>query len=145
MALPATLDGPYLYIKVGDGATPTEAFAHPCLINEERGVSFTSQGNDVYTPDCSDPLLPAIREHIITAVQMAVTGAGKLDTAALSAYLAWWKAGTSKNVQVWFGTLGYVQAAMKLTTFDHSGARGDKVAANVALESTGAIGDWTAA
>lgn len=144
MATPSTLAGQHLYIKIADSNSPG-TWAHPCLINAERGLSLTSQANDVYIPDCDDPDIPAIREHIKTAVEAAVNGAGILDTAALATWLPWHKSDDTKLVQVWFGTVGYIQMAMKLDAFEVTGDRGGKVQVNVSLMSHGEIGDYTAA
>ncbi|MGE0845840.1 MAG: hypothetical protein AB7L41_06190 [Flavobacteriaceae bacterium] len=142
MATPSTLDGQKLYIKV-ETSEGSGVFNHPCLINAARGLELTSQGNDVYIIDCDDPDAPAIREHLKTGVEASVTGEGQLDLAALPAYTAWWKADLAKSVQVWFGTIGYIEMNMKLTAFSTPAERGDKVQCSLSLVSHGAIGDYT--
>ena len=44
------VSGSKLLVQIGDGATPTEAFAHDCLINTQRGIQFSSETNEWGTP-----------------------------------------------------------------------------------------------
>lgn len=143
MALPTTLEGTQLYLKIGDGAT-SEAFAHPCLINSERGIAFRSSTNDIIVPDCSTPEDPAWRKLIKDALSVGLTGAGILDAveATMTLYTAWWKGDATKNVQVWLGTIGYWQGAFKLTEWEVTGARNDLVQVSITLESDGIVADF---
>lgn len=145
MAQPATLKGTQLYIKIGDGASP-EVFTHPCLINSDRGVVFRSNTNDVIVPDCEEPDDPAWRELVKDVLSAGVTGSGILDNvlATIQAYTTWWKSDTGKNVQIWLGTIGYWQASFKLTEWNPSGARGEKIVSTITLESDGVVSDFTA-
>lgn len=137
--------GTQLYIKVGNGATPTETFTHPCLINGNRGVQFQSSTNDIVIPDCDNPDDPAFVEVLKDALSMMVDGAGKLDRAAVSSYTDWWKSKDTKNVQVWLGTHGYWQAAMHLANFAITGARNEYCEATVQLKSSGTVSGYTTA
>lgn len=142
MTAVATILGTGVQIRVGDGASP-EVFTHPCLINAERAVRFQSQTNEEYIPDCDNPDLPAIKETYKTAVYASVSGSGKLNSTDLSAYLAWWNSDDAKNVRVYFGAVGYVQMAMKLTEFEVTGNRGGRAECNITLECHGAVGAFT--
>lgn len=144
MALPTTIRGTQVYLKVGDGASP-EVFAQPCLINSERGIAFRSSTNDVVVPDCSNPDDPAWRQLVKDALSVGLTGAGVLDNVLLTiqAYTTWWKGDTGKNVQIWLGTVGYWEGSFKLTEFEITGERGNKAQVSITLESDGEISDFT--
>ena len=144
MAPPATLKGTQLYIKVGDGASP-EVFSHPCLINAERGIVFRSNTSDIVVPDCANPDDPAWRELVKDALSVGITGAGILDNvlATIQAYTTWMKSDTSKNIQVWLGTLGYWSGAFKLTEWNITGERSNKITSTLTLESDGEVSDFT--
>lgn len=145
MAQPTTIKGTQLYIKIGDGASP-EVFTHPCLINSERGVTFRSNTSDIVVPDCENPEDPAFRELVKDALSMGVTGAGILDNllTTIQTYTTWWKSDDAKNVQVWLGTVGYWQVAMKLTEFEVTGERNNKAQVAITLESDGVVADFVA-
>lgn len=136
--------GTQLYIKVGNGASPTETFTHPCLINTKRGIKFQSSTNKIVMPDCDNPDDPAWTEAIKDALSAMIDGAGKLDRAAVASYDAWFRSKDTKNVQVWLGTVGYWQGAFHLTNWEISGDRNDYCDATVSLESSGALSAWTA-
>ncbi|EJW12734.1 hypothetical protein A33M_1704 [Rhodovulum sp. PH10] len=146
MAKPTTIRGTQVYIKIGDGADP-EVFAHPCLINSDRGVTFRSNTNDIVVPDCDSPDDPAWRELVKDALSVGLTGAGVLDNDAttLATYTEWWKADAGKSVQVWLGTLGYWSGSFKLTEWEVTGGRSDKAQVSITLESDGEISDFTTA
>lgn len=145
MGLPTTLKGTQLYIKIGDGASP-ETFTHPCLINAERGFVLRSTTNDIVVPDCTNPDDPAWRQLVKDALSAGVTGAGILDNVLLTiqSYTTWWKQDVAKNVQVWLGTVGYWEVALKLTEWEITGERGNKITSNLTLESDGEVSDFTA-
>jgi hypothetical protein len=144
MALPTTLKGTQLYIKIGDGASP-EVFLHPCLINSERGVTFTSTTNDIIVPDCSNPDDPAWRQVVKDVLSVNITGAGILDTVlgTIQTYTTWWKTDTTKKIQVWLGTIGYWEFDAKLTEWELGGERGNKVTNTLTIASDGAVSDFT--
>lgn len=145
MAPPTTLKGTQLYIKIGDGASP-EVFAHPCLINAERGVTFRSNTNDIIVPDCSNPDDPAWRELVKDALSVGVTGSGILDNvlATIQSYDTWYRSDDGKNVQIWLGTIGYWQGSFKLTEWNPSGDRNAKITSTITLESDGEVAAFTA-
>lgn len=139
------LRGTQLYIKVGDGATP-EVFAHPCLINTQRGISFTSSTNKVIVPDCDNPDDPAWSEAIKDGLAATINGSGVLDNkaATITFYDAWFRATASRNVQVWLGTMGYWSGAFHLTGWEVTGDRNNNAEAKLTLESDGPIATFVA-
>jgi predicted secreted protein len=145
MTQPTTLKGTQLFIKIGDGGDP-ESFAHHCLINADRGITFRSNTNDVVVPDCDNPDDPAWRELVKDALSVGVTGAGTLDNklTTIQTYTTWVTSDDAKNLQVWLGTVGYWSGAFKLTEFAITGARGNKAQVSLTLESDGVVSDFTA-
>lgn len=146
MAVPTTIRGTQVYIKIGDDASP-EVFTHPCLINSNRGVTMRSSTNDIIVPDCDNPEDPAFRELVKDALSLGVTGAGVLDNvlATIQSYTNWWKSDDSKQVQVWLGAVGYWQCAMKLTEWAVTGERNNKAQVTLTMESDGVVSDFTSA
>ena len=144
MATPATRTGTKLYLKIVDGGSP-EVFSHPCLINAERGVAFRSSTNDVVVPDCTNPDDPAWRELVKDALNVGLNGAGIMDNTVenYQAYTEWWKLDEARNVQIWVDTLGYWSGAFKLTEWEITGNRGEKINASITLESDGIVSDFT--
>lgn len=145
MVTPTTLTGTQLYIKIGNGASP-EVFAHPCLINAERGITFRSNSNDIIVPDCTNPDDPAWRQIVKDALSAGVTGAGILDNvlATIQSYTTWWKGDTAKNIQVWLGTIGYWEFPAKLTEWQITGERNNKIMTTLSIESDDIVSDFTA-
>lgn len=145
MSVPANkMKGTHLYIKIGDGATP-ESFSHPCLINAKRGVKFQSSTQKDVVPDCANPDDPAWESVFTDGLNIAVDGAGKLDTGSIATYDAWWRGGVTKNVQIWLDGIGYWSAAMKLTTWAIDGDRNKYAEVTLTLASDGPCGAYTGA
>lgn len=138
MAKPTTLPGSQLYIKIGDGASP-EVFAHPCLINAERGIQFSSQGSDEIVPDCATPENPAWMEHTKDGLQATITGSGKLNTSDIEDFDEWFRSKDPKNVQVWAGALGHWVGSFHLTEWSVTGNRGTKAECSITLKSDGVV------
>lgn len=145
MALPTTIRGTQLYIKIGNGGAP-EVFTHPCLISAERGINFRSSSNDIEVPDCTNPEDPAWRELVKGGLSVGLSGEGILDNvlATIQFYTNWWKADTGKNVQIWLGTVGYWSGSFKLTEWAINGTRGQKATVSISLESDGIVAGFSA-
>jgi len=147
MAQVKTMVGEKLLILIGDGATPTEAFAHDCLINADRGVEFSAETTDVVVPDCDSPSNPAWKELFKDGIQIKVSGGGVLHTASLEAWFNWMIADTSKNVRIKFDVTGamgggYIAVPMKLTGLTIQGARKNNSTVDITLMSHG-VATWT--
>lgn len=91
-----------ILIKVGDGASP-EVFAHPCMINLTRDISFSHNYQEDEIPDCDTPSNPHSIKRQIRSIDLTVTGNGKIDAAGIDTYLDWAHDGTQKNVQIQIG------------------------------------------
>lgn len=141
-----TLAGEKILIQVGDGASP-EVFAHPCMINADRGISISADVNDINVIDCDDPSLPGWKEIFKDGMSMEVSGAGVLHSTSIEEYLAWAAADTAKNVRVNFNTTGalgggYFAVPMKLVQFNIAGTRKQNSTVDLTLRSHGTPA-WT--
>jgi hypothetical protein len=139
-----TVRGSQLFIKVGDGASP-EVFAHPCLINTQRGIQFQSQANKTIVPDCDNPDDPAWT--LVTKDQLGATinGSGTLNVADVEDYDAWFRSADPKNVEVWLGTKGHWAGSFHCTNFNVTGDRGSFAQVTITLESEGVVAAFVAA
>lgn len=145
MAQPATITGTQLLIKIGDGASP-EVFTHPCLINAERGIVFSSDANSEVVPDCDNPDDPGWKLVTKDGMQATITGAGKLDTASVATFDAWFRVDTTKTIRIQIGSdtpVGTWEGEFKLTEWSITGERGTRASANVTLVSDGEVGVFT--
>lgn len=130
MALAKTLKFGQQLMLLGNGATPTEAFAAPCGF-EQLGMTVNIETSTTNVPDCASPDLPSWLQSDEVSKQMVLSGSGVLDTDALQTWRGWVSAGGQRNVR-WFteGTGvnggGYYQAPGILTTYEESGQRGQR-------------------
>lgn len=144
MAPPKTMSGRQLLVQIGDGESP-EVFAHDCLINTERGVAFASETNREMIPDCDDPDAPGWSEVTVTGQSATIAGAGRLHTASVKEWFAWFTSGAAKNVRVLLGGVslanggGHWAGAYKLTAFEVTGPETGRAAVSVTLESHGVV------
>lgn len=84
-------------IKMGDGATPTEAFVTICGI-ENVQVNETANTSDRFRRDCAKPGKPAVRRVKTTGTQVDISGSGGVDKAQIATTRA--ALGISKNYKV---------------------------------------------
>lgn len=76
-------------ISLGDGATPTEAFAHPCGANA-RSVTFTNNLGEEVTLDCSDPVgQPAAIQRWMESQDTSLTISGRVARESWDTWRAW--------------------------------------------------------
>lgn len=148
MAQVKTMTGEQLLVQIGDGATPTEAFAHDCLINTERGISWSASTVDTPVPDCDDPGAPAWITRDKSDVSGTVSGSGLLHTSSIEAWFDWIKSEDAKNCRILTNGVtganggGYWSGAFHLTEFAITGNRKELVTVSVTLALTGAA-TWT--
>lgn len=140
MAEVDVFNGSKILIRIGDGATPTEAFAHPCLINSSRSVQESATTVDSVVPDCADPDAPAWTQREKDALSVTITGEGLVNKADVAAYQAWLRQAANKNVQYTVDdNTTNMQGAFHLTEFQVSGERKEKAQVSITLVSDGAV------
>lgn len=89
-----------LLILLGNGATPTEAFAWPCGANA-RNVTFTNNLGEEVLLDCADPLDGgAWVQRWLESQDTQLTISGRLAKEHLATWRAWADGGTRKNVRI---------------------------------------------
>lgn len=149
MAAVPRVTGSKLLVQIGNGATPTEIFAHDCLINTARGIKFTTETNEEIMPDCTAPDSPSWKAVSKDGVMATISGAGKLNATSVSAFYAYLTGQNSKNVRVMINLTGangggYWQGAFHLTEFEaRAGGNKETVECQISLVSDGAV-TWTA-
>ena len=142
MAAVDVINGEKILIQIGDGET-VETFAHPCLINTERGIQFSSSTTQEVVPDCGDPTLPAWVSTEVDGLNATISGSGMLDVASIEEFYAWFESGANKNVKVKVDKTGgrTWTGAYKLTEFGVTGTRKSKATCSITLVSDGAVTD----
>jgi len=137
-----TMKGTQLRIMIESQETPG-SFVHPCLINTQRGIQWTSTGNDEEIPFCDDPDAMAWTQHTKTGASGTITGAGKLNVDDVGDFFDWFNSDDARNVKIDVGSIGRWDGQWKLTDFQITGDRGQVAEANVTLKSHGPQ-VWTA-
>lgn len=135
--------GVKLAVLVGDGEDP-EGFAPLCTINAERGVSFDGTFRDEVIPDCADPDLMGWVSREAESLSMTVTGGGMNAKEDNSLLWTWWSSGEAKRVRIELQDAVAAneiawEGMFRLTQFDITGNRGEKVASTMSLSSDGAV------
>lgn len=143
MAAPTTVRGSQLLIKIGDGGSP-EAFAHPCTINADRGISFDAEMGENNIPDCDDPEAPAWVGREKRTKSATINGAGILSAADQDIFFDWFDSENGKNVKVYTDIAGasggrVYTGLFHCSKFEITGNRGEKALCNITLVSDGAV------
>ncbi len=147
MTAAKTLRGKNLFIKVSDGAG-TPVFAHPCLINAQRGIVFSSSTNSIRVPDCTDPELISWISREKTEIGATINGAGVLHTPDTEFYFNWVKSPDPIAVRVELNGVtganggGYFAGDFHCTNFEVTGDVGQLTTCSIGLENDGAV-TWT--
>lgn len=145
MADAKTLEGHKLLIKISDGATPTPAFVHPCLINAARGIQFSSSSNEQRIPDCTDPTLIGWVKINKVSLSAKINGSGVLNTPDNDVFFTWFNSNDAKAVRVeMVGVVladggGWWAGQFKLTDYGVSGDVGGETTADMSLASHGSV------
>ena len=144
MAKPKTASWSKLYISVGDGATPTEAFVRQCGLTS-KGISFTSDVADVAVPDCDNPDEPAWSERTVSTKSATVSGDGVLATDHREDWDLWFQSGVANNCRIEIDIPladggGYYEGRFLLTTFTINGNQdAAKLTIEVEMQSDGPV------
>jgi hypothetical protein len=139
MAQPTTLKFGKLKVELGDGGAP-EIFAAPCGFTE-KSFNRTKQLNEVLIPDCDDPDAPVV---VARDIASAITGQGVLAGESIATWDKAFASTSSINCRVTMefaspiGTITYV-GKYHLESFEISGTVGNRVTANISLQSDGAL------
>ncbi len=134
----AAMQGTKLLIQLGDDLSPA-SFAHDCMINTERGISFASDTNRIIVPDCDNPNDPAWSEVMKDGLSVTINGSGIMHLTTITTWDTWFQNDTFKDVRVNLNETGggYWEGVAKLTSWEISGTRNDKATVSVTIESHG--------
>jgi hypothetical protein len=144
MSFPVEAD--FALIKVGDGATPTEAFVIACGI-QDVNVNSVANTQDRFTRDCAKPGSIPTRKVKMTGKQLDITGSGLIDKTQITTFQA--ALGVAKNYKIELyqdngtdtGTLmGTFAASFMMTAHNMSVPREGTSSAEITLANNG---DWT--
>lgn len=147
MAIPKTIDGAKVLIQIGDGASPTEAFAVPCGLTGAT-VSFAASAQEEAVHDCAAPENAAWVYRQVDSLSMSVSGTGLVDTSNLESVLyTWWASGASKNCRVKIDTTGangggYWAGSFVCTSLSVTGERKQRSTVEIEIQSNGPL-TWT--
>lgn len=148
MSLPTEID--FAVIQLGDGGTPTEAFAPLCGMRDAT-ANFVTNTSDRFVRDCTKPGEVPTRKVKATGKQLDVTGSGLTDKATIATLLA--ALGKVKNYKILVyaedgtdtGTLlGTLSGPFMLTAANQNWPREDSASSEITLANHGAW-TWTAA
>jgi hypothetical protein len=140
MAEPTTITGDQILIQV-EMVPGSGTYAHPCLINSDRGFARSANVISEVVPDCDDPSAPAWTSTEVDGLAASISGSGMLDLTSLPDFDEWYESGTNRNVKVKLGTAGgrTYTGAYKLTQFDQTGTRKTRATASITLNSDGVV------
>ncbi len=79
------------------------AYAHPCLINQEKSVVFTLNLSEDIVPDCDNPANPAQVFRHADSVDLTISGTGKVHVTDVKTYADLLAAGTAIPAQLRIG------------------------------------------
>lgn len=148
MAQAKTFKFSEVILLIGDGATPTEAFAAPCGLTELT-MTINADTNETIIPDCDNPDDPAWKITDVSALQMTLGGTGVLDRAARKLWEEWFFSAAEKNVRWMYDVTaadfgGYYQAPAIITSYTVTATRGQRATVEVGITLNGKP-VWTAA
>lgn len=131
-----------LLVAISNGNSP-ETFSHPCMINTNRGIQFSSNATETVVPYCPpDEDLAGWIEREGDTLSAAISGAGVFDSAEddFETFNDWYMAQESKHVHVIIGALGYYDGYWLLTAFGINGpGRREKVQFDCSMLSDGPL------
>lgn len=149
MSFPTEAD--FALIKIGDGATPTEAFVVACGI-QDVNINRVANTSDRFSRDCAKPGSIAVRKSKTNSKQLDITGSGLIDKAHIKIFEdALGVASKNYKIELYQdnGTdagvlMGTFAGAFNMTAANMSIPREGAASAEVTLANNGAW-TWTAA
>ena len=132
--------GRQLLIKIGDGATPTEAFTVLCGLTSKT-LTINNTEIDVTTADCADPGGALWTEVLAGTKRVSVNGNGffKDEAAELALTTLAMDDDPIANFQVIVPNFGTFKSALFVSSVEYGGEQEGGVTYSLALASTGAV------
>lgn len=127
-------------ILLGDGATPTEAFAPICGLTS-RGLQGASDVVTSEVPDCANEDAPSWQEKDVKSISMSLSGSGMWSVESHGILMEWFLSGAKKNVKVQYaladsGDPEFLTGPAVITKLDNAVEKGARVSADITLEFT---------
>jgi predicted secreted protein len=130
--------GETIVIAVGDGATPTELFVAPTLINTTRSIEFSTSVEEDDIVDLNNQSAPAQKVRRIKSTDFKIDGAGMIHQPDVFTWLSWSKSGAIKNVKVTSPKFT-ITGPFVLSTFQITGDRLKSSECQITLQQAGAV------
>lgn len=147
MASPTTAKPGKMRILLGDGGTP-EVFTAPCGLTT-KGLSITKNLAEISIPDCDDPDAPFWMARDVESMSASISGESVLASESEATWNAAAFSTDSVNarVEVEFTTGTRVfEGAFHLAEFTVNAQQGQRVSANISMQSDGeVVTSWIAA
>ena len=147
MAQPTTAKPGKMRILLGDGAVP-EVFTAPCGMTT-KGLTIAKNLAEVSIPDCDDPDAPFWMARDVESQTASISGEGVLAAESEDEWNAAAFSADAVNVKVEIefttGTRTYT-GAFHIDSFAISAQQGQRVSANISMQSDGILSSaWVAA
>ena len=132
--------GRALLVKIGDGATPTEAFANLCGLNSKT-LTINNSVIDVTTPDCTAPEGALWRENLMGVKNVSISGDGYFEdsTTELRMNTVAMLADPKGNFKVTVPAFGTYSGSFYIESLEFGGETEGGVTYSISLTSTGAV------
>jgi len=132
--------GRALLVKIGDGATPTEAFANLCGLNSKT-LTINNSVIDVTTPDCAAPEGALWRENLMGVKNISISGDGYFEdsTTELRMNTVAMLADPKGNFKVTVPAFGTYSGSFYIESLEFGGETEGGVTYSLSLTSTGAV------
>jgi TP901-1 family phage major tail protein len=132
--------GRTLLVRIGDGATPTEAFGVLCGLTTKT-ITINNTEIDVTTADCVTPGGVLWTQVLAGAKRVSVSGEGLFtdETTELRANTVAMSASAVAKFEIVVPAFGTFAGSFFLSTLDFGGAQDGGVTYSVALASSGPV------
>lgn len=127
-------------ILIGDGATPTEAFAPICGLTS-RGLNGSADVVTSEVPDCADEDLPSWQEKDVKSISMSLSGSGMWSQESHGILMDWFLSAAKKNIKVQYanansGDPEFLAGPAVLTQLNNAAEKGGRISADITIEFT---------
>jgi len=132
--------GRALLVKIGDGATPTEAFTNLCGLNS-KAITLNNSVIDVTTPDCTTPEGALWTENLMGVKNISFSGDGYFEDSVqeLRMNTVAMLADPKGNFKVTVPAFGTYSGSFYVESLEWGGETEGGVTYSISLTSTGAV------
>lgn len=132
--------GRALLVKIGDGATPTEAFSNLCGLNS-KSITINNSMIDVTTPDCTTPEGALWTQSLNGVKNLSISGDGFFEDSAaeLRMNTVAMQADPKCNFKLIVPAFGTYEGSFYISSLEFGGETEGGVKYSISLQSTGTI------